>query len=239
MAEPTMTADELDAAIEGQVVGQWLIDNVRDHGDEVALRWRDGSPGSGTRGEATWGEMTWAQVATQASQVAARFTEWGVGAGDAVGLFLLNRPEFHPVDLGGLLCRARSVSIYNSSSAEQVSYLLGHMEAKVVVCDSIEFLQRVLAVRAELPLLEHIIIVEDPDGQRPDDVTLLADLLTGDGVDLQAAVDASQADDIVTLIYTSGTTGTPKGVMLDHRNIAASAISTFSLVGDETQGCGA
>ncbi|MEE8600911.1 AMP-dependent synthetase/ligase [Euzebya tangerina] len=227
MGESTMTREDLEAAIEGVVVGQWLLRNIREHGEDVALRWRTG--------EDAWGEMTWNEVGDQSARVAARLREWGVEPGDAVGLFLLNRAEFHPADLGGLLCRARSVSIYNSSAPEQVEFLLGHMEAKVVICDSIEFLERVLKVRSQLPELEQIVVVDDPDDLRPDDVTLFSEMLTATPIDLDAAVEAAQPDDIVTLIYTSGTTGTPKGVMLDHRNIAASATSTFSLVGEETR----
>ncbi|MGI9017255.1 MAG: AMP-dependent synthetase/ligase [Euzebya sp.] len=144
-----------------------------------------------------------------------------------------NRPEFHPADLGGLLCRAKSVSIYNSSAPEQIEFLLGHMEAKSVICDNIEFLERVLKVRGQLPLLDHVVVVDDPDNLRPDDVTLFSDMLSAQPVDAHAAAAASQPDDLVALMYTSGTTGTPKGVMLDHRNIAAAAESYTVLVGRE------
>ncbi|CAN5490188.1 AMP-dependent synthetase/ligase [soil metagenome] len=228
MGESTMTAEQLAAAIEGQVVGQWLLDNAAQAGDSVALRWRT-DPDS-------WGEMTWAEVLDQATRIAGTYRSWGVGPGDSIALFLTNRPEFHTADLGALLLRAKAVSIYASSAAEQIEYLLGHMEAKVVICDDISFLERVLKVRGQLPDLRHVLVVDDPDGMRPDDVGLYSELLAGQPIDAEAAVAASQPDDIVTLIYTSGTTGTPKGVMLDHTNILAAAHATFSLVEEESGG---
>lgn len=227
MQRTSMTPEELAARVEGQVVGQWLLDAVAEDGDTVALRWRTG--------EDQWGEMTWSEVADQAARVAGTYASWGIGPGDTVALFLTNRPEFHPADLGALLLRAKAVSIYNSSAPEQIAYLLGHMEAKAVVCDAVEFLERVLKVRDELPALEHLVVVDDPHDLRPDDVTLYTDLLQADPVDAPAAVAESRPDDIVTLIYTSGTTGTPKGVMLDHSNIAAAAEATFSVVGEDAR----
>ncbi|HUG87099.1 MAG TPA: long-chain fatty acid--CoA ligase [Euzebya sp.] len=223
-----MSEAQLQEHIEGRVVGQWLLDNAAEVPDAVALRWRTGAD--------TWGETTWAQVLDQATRIAGTYRSWGVGPGDTVALFLTNRPEFHTADLGALLLRAKAVSIYASSAPEQIEYLLGHMEAKVVVCDDIGFLERVLKVRGQLPQLEQVLVVDDPDGLRPDDVGLYADLLAGDPVDAAAAVADSQPDDIVTLIYTSGTTGTPKGVILDHRNILAAAEATFSLLGDQSEG---
>lgn len=221
--ERSLTPDELREAVDGQVVGQWLLDIAGDHGSEVALRERAGEG---------WNELTWDQVMEQATRIAGTLSDWGIGHGDAVALFVRNRPEFHVADLGALLCRAMGVSIYNSSAPEQISYLLGHMEAKVVICDDIEFLKRVLKVRGELPALERIVVIDDPDGAAPDDVIRFEELLAGDPVEIEAAVAAMVPDDVVTLIYTSGTTGTPKGVTLDHGNITAAAHAAFAMLGE-------
>lgn len=220
----TMTPEQLAAAIEGRTVGDVLQSNLAEVGGEVALRWKAGDG---------FDEWTWDEVADRAARVAATYRSWGIGPQDTVALFVRNRPEFHIADLGGMLCRAKSVSIYNSSAPEQVEYLLGHMEARTVICDDIDFLERVLKVRGQLPALEHVLVVDDPDGLRPDDVGLFSEMLDADPVDVPAAVEAMQADDIVTLIYTSGTTGNPKGVILDHSNICAAIEATFGLIREE------
>ena len=219
----TLTPDELAAKVEGQVVGQWLLDNLEQRPDDVCLREKVGDE---------FAEWTWAEVVDQGSRIAGTYQSWGIQPQDSVALFLRNRPEFHVADIGALLLRAKSVSIYASSSPEQLAYLLDHMQAKAVVCDDVEFLERVLKIREEVPSLERVVVIDDPDGLAPDDVVPFTSLLDGDPVDVAACVAAAEPDDIVTLIYTSGTTGTPKGVILDHSNICAAAESVFSLVGE-------
>jgi long-chain acyl-CoA synthetase len=198
--------------VEGQTVTRWLSDGVRQRGDRVALRARaaDGS----------WQEVTWAQVGDRSARVAGGLQGLGIGAGDIVLLMLRNRPEFHVADLGALLLRATPVSIYNTSAPEQVAYLAGHCRAKVAIVDDLGFLARILEVRDELPDLQHVVVVSDPEGLAPEGVLHFEDLLGADPVDLEAAAAAADPSDLVTLIYTSGTTGAPKGVMIDHVNLA-------------------
>jgi len=129
-----------------------------------------------------------------------------------------NRPEFHIADVAALLLGATPVSIYNSSAPEQVQYLAHHCGAVFAVVEDVDYLERVLKARDDLPALENVAIIDD-DGRAPDDVLRWADLLAPDPVDLDAAAAIAEGDDLATIIYTSGTTGPPKGVMLDHDNI--------------------
>ena len=220
----TMTPKELTAAVEGRVVGQYLLDNVTEAGESIALRWRVGDD---------FEEWTWREVLDRSARIAAAYRAWGIKPGDTVALFVRNRPEFHIADLGALLCRAKAVSIYNSSAPEQIAYLLGHMEARVVICDDVEMLGRVLQVRAQLPQLERVVVCDDPEQARPADVQPFSVLLEPDPIDVKAAVEASSPSDLVTLIYTSGTTGPPKGVMIDHTNIVAAGHASFHVLKPE------
>jgi long-chain acyl-CoA synthetase len=195
----------------GKVITHWLLRNAQESPGDVALRRRDG---------AGWAELTWGQVAEQAARLATAFGRLGLAAGDRVLLFLRNRPEFHVADLGTLLCRGTPVSIYNSSAPEQVAYLGAHSKARIAVVDDTGFLERLLEVRDELPDLRAVVVVDDPDRLAPADVLRLEDLLGDEPADLEAAVAAARPPDLVTVIYTSGTTGPPKGVMIDHTNIA-------------------
>ena len=223
------TTDEMAAWVQGQTVTGWFRDAVRELPDEVALRAR--------RPDGGWDERTWAQVGHDATVLAAAFAELGVRAGDRVLLFVRNRPEFHVADLAALLLRAVPVSLYNSSSAEQVEYLAGHCDARVAVVDGPGFLERVLAGRDRLPGLRAVVTVDDPGepgGPLPDGVHRYRDLLAGTAgpVDLDAAAGAARQDDLVTVIYTSGTTGPPKGVMLDHANVAWQVAGYTDLIGE-------
>ena len=73
-----------------------------------------------------------------------------------------NRPEFHVVDLAATFLRATPVSIYNSSSPEELQYLVDHAEAEIAVVEDVGFLERFLKVRDELPRLRRIFVIEPP-----------------------------------------------------------------------------
>ena len=77
-----------------------------------------------------------------------------------------NRPEFHVVDLATTFLRATPVSIYNSSSPEELQYLVGHAEAEIAIVEDFGFLERFMKVRAELLRLRRIFVI-DPPPDRP------------------------------------------------------------------------
>jgi long-chain acyl-CoA synthetase len=208
-----LTSDEIMASVAGHTVATRFRDTVRAEPDRVALRWKDTSNG----GDA-WGEWTWADYADRACRVAAALRAKGVVQGERVVFMMRNRPEFHIADIGALLIGATPVSIYNSSSPEQVQYLASHCGAVAAIVEDVDFLERILKVRDELPTLEHVALIED-DGRAPDDVLTWESFLEHDPLDLDEAAQIATADDLATIIYTSGTTGPPKGVMLDHSNI--------------------
>jgi long-chain acyl-CoA synthetase len=99
-----------------------------------------------------------------------------------------------------------------------VQYLASHCGAVAAIVEDVDFLERILKVRDELPTLEHVALIVD-DGRAPDDVLSWESLVAHDPVDLDEAAAIAKPDDLATIIYTSGTTGPPKGVMLDHANI--------------------
>jgi long-subunit acyl-CoA synthetase (AMP-forming) len=168
--------------------------------DEVALR---------TLGDAT--SITWREYAQRVRDLAAGLAGLGVKRGDTVALMLTNRPEFHLVDVAAMHLGAVAFSVYNTSSPEQIEYLLGDADNRVIVTEA-AFLERVQAAQPRCPALEHVVVVEALD-----------ELAAGGkaGFDFDAAWQAVSPDDLVTLIYTSGTTGPPKGVQLTHANVMA------------------
>ena len=205
-----VTSDEVAARVAGQTVATRFRDTVRSHPDRVALRWKEGDE---------WRELTWAEYADQSCRLAAGMTAAGVVHGERVVLMMRNRPEFHIADTAALLVGATPVSIYNSSAPEQVQYMASHCGAVAAIVEDVDYLERLLKVRDEIPTLATVVIIDDPDGRAPDDVRRWGDLLDHDPVDLDAAAAVARPEDLATIIYTSGTTGPPKGVMLDHDNV--------------------
>jgi long-chain acyl-CoA synthetase len=203
---------EIDAAVAGRTIPGMFADMVGARPDAVAVRWRP--PGGDTASET----MTWAQYADRACRVAAGLRALGVRPGDRIVSMMRNRWEFYPSDIGVLLAGATPISIYNSSSPEQIEYLAGHSEAVVAIVGDVGMLGRFLKVRSDLPGLQKLVLIDDPDGLAPADVVPFADLLGAAPVDLAEAAGRVKPEDLLTLIYTSGTTGPPKGVMISNYN---------------------
>src|ERR671915_405953 len=155
---------------------------------------------------------TVAEYAEKVRRTAAGLAGMGLGRGDAMGIMLTNRPEFHWFDAAALHLGATPFSIYNTYAPEQVEYQLQGAGANIVITEQ-AFADRIRGV-------EHVIVVDD-GGE--------VESHAPDGFDFEAAWRAVEPDDILTLIYTSGTTGPPKGVQLSHENLIA-AVNGFDQV---------
>ena len=211
MRDP-ITSAEIERLVEGQTLPKAFCTTLREHGDRVALRWK--------KDDGSFGEWTFQEYGERVARVAAGLTALGIGRGDRVVLMLRNIPEFHVVDLAANFIGATSISIYNSSSAEQVHYLAEHSEAKLGFVEDAGFLARFLEIRDRLPQLQHLGILNDPDGTAPADVFGADTLFGATPLDLDEAAKTAKPEDLATMIYTSGTTGPPKGVMLTQKNVA-------------------
>ncbi|MBN2622449.1 MAG: long-chain fatty acid--CoA ligase [Acidimicrobiales bacterium] len=221
-------ARRIDDEVAGQTIASRWLDTVAAHPDRVALRAKDGD---------AWVETTYAELADRVARTAAGLQSLGVGTGDRVVLMMRNIPEFHVVDLAVTLCGATAISIYNSSAPEQIAYLVGHSGAKVAVVEDMGFAERFAAVREQLPDLEHLVLLSDPEGLAGDDIVPAATLTEDhDPIDLHTAAARITPDMLATVIYTSGTTGPPKGVMLTHRNIVWTVQGYLDLVGIDPAG---
>lgn len=160
--------------------------------------------------------VTFGEYAQKVKQLAGALHALGVRPGDPVGFMLTNRPEFHLVDTGAMHLGAVPFSIYNTSSPEQIAFLLSDAGCRVMVVES-AFLEQAQAAIDQAGVVEHLVVV---DGPAPEGLTL-SDLEAAEvpaDFDFEASWRAVQSSDLLTLIYTSGTTGPPKGVQLTHAN---------------------
>jgi len=185
-----------------------FLRTVQDRADDVAVRRKVGDDDEVV--------LTFGEYAARAARFAAGLRALGVGRGDRLVMLIGNRPEFHIADMGALLLGATPISIYNSSSPDQIRYLAGHAQASVAIVENAGYLERVLEVRPELPHLRHVVVLEPVTASG---VESWDELLGSEPLDLETAAATARPHDLATVIYTSGTTGPPKGVMLDHRNI--------------------
>ncbi len=166
-----------------------------------------------------WTTYTAGDVRDLTARAAAGLLASGVAPGERVLLMMRNRPDFHWLDLAAQFVRATPVSIYNSSSPEEIQFLAHHAEAELAIVENGNFLDRLLKVRGELPLLKQIFVIDPPEGDLPDGVLPVSALMSHGSADLDGLAGDTSPDDLATLIYTSGTTGPPKGVMISQRNV--------------------
>jgi long-chain acyl-CoA synthetase len=200
------TRAELDEAARGRTVCSVFLGTAATHGGRTALRERDGDG---------WRTLTYAGLADQVARVAGGLRTLGLRPGDRVILMLRNRIAFTVADLAVLFAGGTPVSIYNTSSAEQVAWLAGHCRASFAILDGPHEHDLFEEAAPTLPHLGPRIVV-DHTAEHPD---AWSSLLAADPIDLAEAASAVEPDHLATVIYTSGTTGPPKGVMLSHANV--------------------
>ena len=158
-------------------------------------------------------QLTWREYADRVRRIATGLAALGARPGDTVALMMSNRPEFNLIDTAVLHLGAIPYSIYNTNSAEQITYLLTNAESRVVLCER----RFVDTVRAAGGSVEAIVVIDaEVEGTLP-----LGEVeqLRAPDFDFDASWKAVRSNDVATLIYTSGTTGNPKGVELTHTNV--------------------
>ena len=184
-----------------------------------------------TNGERTW---TYQQVDTDASSLAAAFSELGLGTGDRIAVNLPNGVEWIIATLAAAKLGAVVVPVSPQLSMHELRYQLRHAEASAVVTiekwDGVDFLQRFEELLGDLPDLQYVVTVGDEDLWYDDRIFQFEDLVssgTGRPVPRPAVYDET-AD--LAVMYTSGTMGKPKGVPLSHRALVENAVRVAELL---------
>jgi long-chain acyl-CoA synthetase len=164
-----------------------------------------------------WTDVTCAEAASQIRLAALGLISMGVQAGDRVSIFSATRYEWAILDLAILSVGAVTVPIYETSSAEQVRWVLQDSEAVLAFAETDAHAAIVTELTAELPALRRVLHI-DGSGPRALDQLVEAGAPV-DPAELTSRLDGLRAEHPATLIYTSGTTGRPKGCQLTHSNL--------------------
>jgi long-chain acyl-CoA synthetase len=183
------------------------------------------------RVEGRWEAISSAEMLCRIAGLSRALAELGVGAGDRVGLFAPNRPEWHVADFAILGLGAVDVPIYFNEAPDRMVYILNHSGAKVVVTAGAEQAGRLLACRERLRTVEQVIVAGAPpelDGEILRYEPLVAAVDEAEVKNYRRRAAKVTPEQLATIIYTSGTTGEPKGVMLTHANLSSNVTDTFS-----------
>lgn len=193
-----------------------VFDRAERHPDRVALTQRT-APGQ-------WRQMNWGELRDAVEKAACAIEILGIGVDSKIGIFSANRAEILITDFAAYANRAVPVSIYSTSSASQVEYIVNDAGISVLIVGAQSQYDIARQVIKSTPVLRQIVAVE-PIEREADDFTTMTwtDLIKLGGSASEGTrrtVDqrrhSATPDDVATLIYTSGTTGEPKGAILPH-----------------------
>jgi long-chain acyl-CoA synthetase len=186
--------------------------------DRVALRRKE---------YGIWNRISWKEYGRKVKEVGAGMLGYGIKPGDRIAILGDNRPEWLICHLASMAVGGVTCGVYSTSASDQVKYVVGHSESRILFVENEEQVDKVLEIMTELDLEQ--VVVWDPKGlwgfSHPGIIFFDAFLKKGKA-HLEAHPDCIEArmkaidhGDTAMMIYTSGTTGRPKGAMISHGNI--------------------
>ena len=176
------------------------------------------------RRDGAWHDVTVEQMHREVTAVAKGLLAAGVRPGDRVALMSKTRYEWTICDYAIWWAGAVTVPIYETSSAEQVRWILEDSGAVAAIAETAEHVERIESVRSGTDL-RHVWAIEVPSSASAAAVGAVDHLTVSgaavDDADLERARGGLTSTSLATIIYTSGTTGRPKGCCLTHGNFRA------------------
>ena len=206
----TATVTTRDAATRSATIADLLPAAIERFGSQPAVRYKDDS--------GSWVSKTFDEVGEVVRQLSLGLIELGIEKGDKVSILANTRPEWTYFDFAALTAGATVVPIYQTNSPEECRYVLENSDAKAVIVEDDEQLEKIRQVRDALPKLEHVIRMT---GSSEDAISMQQLTERGSGrpeSDWEERWRSVAPQDICTFIYTSGTTGPPKGCVISHGN---------------------
>ena len=186
-----------------------------------------------------WTETTFEQTRLEAYRVAAGLMSLGINKGDKISLLSEGRNLWVIGELGILYAGAVNVPLsIKLEEGSDLVFRIRHSDSRFVMVSGSQ-LPKIRRIVSELPALEKIIVFDEIEDRRDNEITMSEVLALGDAFlkehpgELEARYKSIGPDDYANISYTSGTTADPKGILLTHRNYTANVEQAHSVVAIE------
>jgi len=180
-----------------------------------------------TKKNGVWEKTSSEEYIAKANAISRALLRMGVQKDDKIALISSNnRTEWNIMDIGILQTGAQNVPIYPTIAEEDYEYILNHSGSIYCFVSDEEVLQKVNAIKANVPSLKEVYSFNEIDGCKHWSDLLILGEDDSNQSEVEARKDSIHTDDLATIIYTSGTTGRPKGVMLSHKNIVSNVLDS-------------
>lgn len=186
-----------------------------------------------------WTETTFEQTRLEAYRVAAGLMSLGINKGDRISLLSEGRNLWVIGELGILYAGAVNVPLsIKLEEGSDLVFRIRHSDSRFVMVSGSQ-LPKIRRIVSELPALEKIIVFDEIEDRRDNEITMSEVLALGDAFlkehpgELEARYKSIGPDDYANISYTSGTTADPKGILLTHRNYTANVEQAHSVVAIE------
>jgi long-chain acyl-CoA synthetase len=203
-----------------------------------ALRYKESRVALREKEYGIWQPVTWQSYYDHVKYFALGLKALGFKKDDKLAIIGDNRPEWLYAELAAQSLSGIPLGIYQDSILTEVAYIIDHSEARIVVAEDQEQVDKILEMKEKLPLLEKIVYT-DSKGMRhyKEDELLYFPDVEEQGKDYEGkhpgefedGLAALKDSDIALISYTSGTTGFPKGALLTHRNMLQMALNLHAV----------
>ncbi len=208
-----MEASAAESTTGSHTIADLISRSAAEHAERVAVRYKH---------DGAWLDVSYAQLDEIVREIALGLIDLGIQPGERVCILANTRPEWSYADMAATSMGAVVVPIYQTNSPEECLWVISDSGACAIVCEDDTQLQKIAAIREQVPDLRHVIVMDPPADHAAVEAISLERVRehgrTRPAQDLQARSDAVSAEDPFTFIYTSGTTGPPKGCVLTHGN---------------------
>ena len=211
---------------QGETFPQLLLQRLEHDAERPAMR---------EKAYGIWQTWTLGQLCEESFALAAGLADLGFARNDTLVIIGDNRPRLYGSMIAAQALGGVPVPAYQDSVAEEIQYVVDHAEARFIVAENQEQVDKALEIKEQCPRVEFVIYC-DPKGLRKYDPQVVMDietvmargreLLKTDPDKVNAEIQKGKSSDTAIILYTSGTTGRPKGVVLSHENLLVTARNT-------------